>query len=48
LVGFVQSITAGQFPGATLDDGLRSLEVVLSAEESSRTGRPVAVGQQIS
>jgi len=29
---------------ATLDDGARSLEVILGAEESARIGRPVRPG----
>ena len=41
LADFLQAIGGGALQGAGLDDGLRSLEIVLAAEESSLTGRPV-------
>lgn len=43
LAAFVTRLRGGSADLATLDDGLRSLDVVLAAEESSRAGRPVGI-----
>ncbi len=43
LADFVQSIRGGITRGAGLNDGLRSLNIVLAAEESSRLSRPVSL-----
>jgi myo-inositol 2-dehydrogenase/D-chiro-inositol 1-dehydrogenase len=40
LADFTQAIRGGMQRGAGLDDGLRSLEIVLAAEDSARTRRP--------
>jgi predicted dehydrogenase len=40
LADFVQTIRGGPSRGATLADGLESLNIILAAEESSRSGRP--------
>jgi predicted dehydrogenase len=38
---FVKGVRGQESSGASLVDGLRSLEMVLAAEESARTERPV-------
>lgn len=43
LTAFVRQIEGGAARSASLADGMRSLEVVLAAEESVRTGRPVSL-----
>ena len=43
LAQFVAAARAGQTVEPNLHDGLRSLEVVLAAEESAQSGRPLAV-----
>jgi myo-inositol 2-dehydrogenase/D-chiro-inositol 1-dehydrogenase len=40
---FVDCVRAGRPPSPSLWDGRRSLGIVLAAEESARTGRPLAV-----
>ena len=42
IAAFVAQVRGGPAAAASLDDGLRSLAIVLAAEESARTGRPVA------
>jgi predicted dehydrogenase len=42
LADFARAIQGGTLCGAGLDDGLRSLELVLAAEESSRARSPIA------
>ena len=42
MAAFVAQARGGPAEAASLDDGLRSLAIVLAAEESARTGRPVA------
>ena len=39
LLEFVRAVQAGSPPGASLDDGLRNLRLVLECEQSSREGR---------
>jgi myo-inositol 2-dehydrogenase/D-chiro-inositol 1-dehydrogenase len=43
LADFVRAIRGGPLRGAGLEDGVRSLEIVLAAEESARAGRPVSL-----
>jgi predicted dehydrogenase len=43
LAAFAETLRGRPPRGATLTDGVRSLETILRAEESARTGRPVAV-----
>jgi len=43
LAGFAAAISGGTPDGAGLEDGLRSLEIVLAAEEASRRGTPIAL-----
>ena len=43
LAAFVERLRGGPGPLATLEDGARSLAVVLAAEQSARTGRRVPV-----
>jgi myo-inositol 2-dehydrogenase/D-chiro-inositol 1-dehydrogenase len=43
LEAFVEALLGGKPELPSLDDGLRSLEVVLAAEASSRVGEPVSV-----
>lgn len=43
LEAFVEALRGGAREHPTLEDGLRSLEVVLAAEVSSRNGEPVSV-----
>lgn len=43
LAEFVRGIRGEASRGATLIDGMRSLDVVLAAEESSRTGTPIGL-----
>lgn len=43
LAAFVELLNGGSPRVATLDDGLRSLETVLAAEESARAQRPMAM-----
>jgi predicted dehydrogenase len=43
LAAFVELLNGGTPRVATLDDGLRSLETVLAAEESARAQRPMAM-----
>lgn len=42
LADFVRVIQGGRLQGASLEDGLRSLDMVLAAEESARTLRPAS------
>ena len=44
MAAFVAQARGGPAEAASLDDGLRSLAVVLAAEESAGLGRPVACG----
>jgi predicted dehydrogenase len=43
LGAFAAAVAAGGPASPDIADGVRSLEVVIAAEESARTGRPVAV-----
>ena len=43
LTAFVESIRGRKTGSATMEDGLRSLEVVLAAERSAGTGRPGSI-----
>jgi predicted dehydrogenase len=43
LTDFTSAVRGGPQRGAALDDGLKSLEVVLGAEASAQLGRPVSV-----
>ena len=43
LTAFVETIAGGSRYLASLADGVRNLDVIVAAEESSHTGRPVAV-----
>jgi myo-inositol 2-dehydrogenase / D-chiro-inositol 1-dehydrogenase len=47
LTAFVAMLGGAAPRIATLDDGVRSLEAILAAEESARLGRPVDVGMAI-
>lgn len=44
LAEFVAAVEENRAPWISAEDGIRSLEVVLAMYESSRTGRPVALG----
>jgi myo-inositol 2-dehydrogenase / D-chiro-inositol 1-dehydrogenase len=43
LRAFVQRVRTGTGPTASIDDGVRSLDAVLAAEESARLGAPVSL-----
>jgi predicted dehydrogenase len=47
LADFVDVLRGAPARGASLDDGLRSLEIVLAAETSSREGRPVSLADEV-
>jgi predicted dehydrogenase len=47
LADFAAVLRGAPARGASLDDGLRSLEIVLAAETSSREGRPVSLTGEV-
>jgi predicted dehydrogenase len=47
LSGFVSAAQTHTHPAPDLLDGYRSLAVVLAAEESARTGRPISIAESL-